>query len=67
MKPEPITRINLAWYAVTLVPIAVLFYLSATGVLPALGLLLALFFAMFWLFSFLFALYVLWRRRKTAK
>ena len=67
MKPEPITEVNLVWYAVFAVPIAVLFYLSATGVLPALGLLLALFFAMFWLFSFLFSLYVLWRRRRAAR
>ena len=67
MKPEPVTRINLVWYIVPVLPIGIWIDLCITGVLPALALLLGIFLAMFWLLSLLFALYALWRQARRQK
>ena len=55
--PATLTSVNLLWYGVALVPIAILLGGPILGWLPALVLPFALFFLFFWIFSFGFAIY----------
>jgi hypothetical protein len=58
-----IERVNFWWYLVPVVPIVALAWLALAGIIPSWGLLIALFAGFFWLFSLLFTLYAVWRRR----
>ena len=55
--PSTLNSVNLLWYPVALLPIALLMIASLVGWLPALALPIALFFLLFWIFSFGFAVY----------
>jgi hypothetical protein len=55
--PPLIRRVNFVWYVVALVGILALGWLTLTGVLPGMVLLLDLFLLVFWVFSLGFALY----------
>jgi len=56
-RPILITRVNLWWYPVALVPIAALVYFPFSGALPGLVAPLALFAFVFWLVSLVFAIW----------
>ena len=60
-------RVNFLYYAVSLVVILGVGYATLSGVLPSAGLLLVAFMAIFWLFSFVFALVATLRRKSRAK
>ncbi len=62
--PQLITRVNFAWYAAALAAILALGWLSLSGVLPAMVLLLDMFLLIFWLFSLGFALYERFIRKR---
>ena len=62
-RPVLLRRVNLIWYALAIVPLLALLYLSFTGVLPQLVAMLALFLIVFWLLSFGFALYETFRKK----
>jgi hypothetical protein len=57
-------RVNLTWYPLTLLPILALLVAAASGYLPPLLALLALFLFFFWLSSLGFALYQRLRKPK---
>ncbi|RYE88171.1 MAG: hypothetical protein EOP19_02200 [Hyphomicrobiales bacterium] len=57
-----VRRINLLWYPLVLVPIAALFLAAAYGLISPWFGLIGFFGLIFWLFSFLFAIYSLFRR-----
>ena len=59
--------VNFGWYAVSLLVILGLAWATLSGYLPALVLPLALFMAIFWAFSFVFAVLTTLRRRAKAK
>ncbi|HVX82442.1 MAG: hypothetical protein ACTHOR_07620 [Devosia sp.] len=58
-RPPPATlqRVKLWWYALALVPIALLIYAPLQGWLPGEVILVALFLLFFWIFSLGFAIY----------
>ncbi len=55
--PPLLKRVNFVWYAVVLAAVLFVAWLSLTGVLPSMVLLLDFFVFFFWLFSLVFALY----------
>jgi hypothetical protein len=55
--PPLLKRVNFVWYAVLLVPILAVGWLSLNGTLPGMALIVAIFGLCFWLFSLAFALY----------
>jgi predicted transporter len=55
-RPILIRQIHLWWYAVALVPVVLLGWLSLSGILPGIVAPLCLFAFIFWLTSFIFAL-----------
>jgi hypothetical protein len=57
-------RVNFLYYAVSLVVILGVGYATLGGWLPSTGLLLVAFMAIFWLFSFVFALVTTFRKPK---
>ena len=65
-KSPPLTlnSVNLLWYPATFLPIALLVTASLVGWLPVLALPIALFFLLFWIFSFGFAVYAKLKRPK---
>lgn len=63
-RPVLIRRVHLIWYPLTLLPILALFFAAATGYLPPLIALVALFLFFFWLSSLAFALYQRLRKPK---
>jgi hypothetical protein len=58
-------RVNFLWYALTLVAILGVAYMVLSGWLPGALLFLVVFAVIFWLFSFVFALYSTLRRART--
>ena len=56
-RPVLIRKINLWWYAVALVPLLALGWLAATNIVPAIFLPIVLFLFVFWLSSFVFAVF----------
>ena len=58
-------RVNFLWYALTLVAILALAYMVLSGWLPGVLIFLVVFAVIFWLFSFVFALYTTLRRART--
>ena len=62
--PALLQRVNFLYYAISLIPIVAVVYLGITGVIPQFLAILGLFAFFFWIFSFLFALYETWKRRK---
>ena len=58
-------RVNFLWYALTLVAILAVAYMVLSGWLPGVLIFLLAFAAIFWLFSFVFALYSTLRRART--
>ncbi len=58
-------RVNFLWYGLTLVALVALAYMTLQGVLPGVLLFLVIFAAIFWIFSFAFAVYSTLRRART--
>ena len=56
-RPILVTRVNLWWYPLALVPILLLGWLSLIGLIPGLLMPLVLFAAVFWLASFVMAVF----------
>jgi hypothetical protein len=61
-KPVLVKQVNLIWYPLTLVPLVALVYFSFNGTLPQIMGMIAIFLLIFWIFSFLFALYAKFRK-----
>jgi hypothetical protein len=58
-------RVNFLWYALALVVLLAVAYMVLLGVLPGVLLFLVIFAAIFWIFSFAFAVYSTLRRART--
>jgi hypothetical protein len=64
-RPILVRRVNLWWYALALVPIMVLGWLSLINLIPALLMPLVLFALVFWLASFVMAVVAKLRAPRT--
>jgi hypothetical protein len=62
--PIGLRSVNLLWYPVALIPILMLLGAALAGWLPLIALPFALFFLFFWMFSLGFALYAKSRKPK---
>jgi hypothetical protein len=66
-RPILVTRVNLWWYALALVPILGLGWLALSNLIPSLFLPLVLFAVVFWIASFVMAVIARLRAPKVAK
>ena len=62
--PSTLNSVNLLWYPVALAPIVLMIITALVGWLPVLAFPIALFFLLFWIFSFGFAVYAKLKRPK---
>ena len=62
-RPVLIAQVNFLWYLIALVPILALGYAGLVNWLPGMVVLLAVFAFFMWLFSLVFTLYAVIRRK----